>query len=88
MDDIYNESNGIGDVMEDIVLGAVILDQIKDMNSGPGADSEANNTAGWNKLGRRSKEGFIAKIVRLNTWLYIAVSIGILIFLGIKELLN
>ena len=90
MDDIYEERPS-HDFADGFAAGVILGKEFG--SSTDGADEDGlyvNNEARWKDFAPKKKglSGLIAFIVRVNTILYIAVSIGILVVLGIIELLK
>ena len=90
MDDIYEERPS-HDYADGFAAGAIIG---KEWGGQVGEPDEnglyANNEALWDGFAPKKKglSGLIGGVVRLNTILYVIASIGILVVLGIAELLK
>ena len=86
MEDIYNEDRGLSPYADGFIAGAIIGKHFGSSDEGDG--TTADNTAGWEKMGRRSRHGIIASIVRINTALFIVASIAALLYVGFTSGFN
>ena len=90
MDDIYEERPS-HDFADGLVAGVIIGKEFGQSTGGPDEDGlYVNNEALWEDAAppKKGLSGCIASIVRINTFLYIAVSVVILVILGIIALLG
>ena len=83
MSDMSDNDNNY---VEDLATAYILAEAWK--HSGSKGDDSVDHTAEWEELHRRSKQGLIAKIVRINTVLWSVAMIGALIYVGIRQLLG
>ena len=90
MDDIYEERPS-HDFADGFVAGVIIGKEFGSTDSGADENGlSVNNEARWRDFAPKKTglAGLIGGIVRINTFLYIIVSLGILVVLGIAALFN